>query len=116
MQKLNEKDPLTYLNKLINRDAFRPILERARPFSKKKDWPPFDILTNRCPISFMDHLMCINLDFFDLINRYKKLNEKDLFIYLNKLIGWDAFRPILGKVRPSPKKMGRPPFDLLLII
>ena len=53
--------------------------------------------------------------FFDLTNRYKKLNEKDPLTYLNKLIDWDDFRPILEKVRPSSKKKGRPSFDPLLM-
>lgn len=55
--------------------------------------------------------------FFDLDNRYQKLNERDPLVFLNKVIDWEAFRPILGQLRNKPRKSkaGRPPFDALIM-
>ena len=33
--------------------------------------------------------------FFDLDNRYDKLNQKDPLIHLNQTIDWEAFRETL---------------------
>ncbi len=43
-KKLNEKDPLTHLNNLIDWDDFRPTLEKVRPSKKKMGRPAFDSL------------------------------------------------------------------------
>lgn len=43
-KKLDEKDPLTHLNKLIDWSDFRPVLEKVRPPGKKTGRPPFDCL------------------------------------------------------------------------
>lgn len=39
--------------------------------------------------------------FFDLDDRYRKLDEKDPLTHLNKLISWEAFRPTLQKMRKT---------------
>ena len=43
-KKLNEKDPLTHLNALIDWNDFRPTLEKIRPSKKKMGRPAFDSL------------------------------------------------------------------------
>lgn len=55
--------------------------------------------------------------FFDLDDRYKKLNEKDPLIHLNQLIDWDNFRTSLKKVREKKRKnnAGRKAFDVVLM-
>jgi transposase, IS5 family len=55
--------------------------------------------------------------FFDLDNRYKKLNERDALIELDKLIGWEAFRETLQRCREKPRKSaaGRKAFDVIVM-
>jgi len=55
--------------------------------------------------------------FFDLENRHRKLDERDPLIFLNQVIDWEAFRPILEQLRNKPRKSksGRPPFDTLIM-
>jgi transposase, IS5 family len=55
--------------------------------------------------------------FFDLDNRYKKLNERDALIELDKLIGWEAFRETLQRCREKPRKSaaGRKAFDVIIM-
>lgn len=55
--------------------------------------------------------------FFDLDDRYKKLNERDPLISLNKLIDWENFRDTLNKVREKDRKSraGRKPYDVVLM-
>lgn len=55
--------------------------------------------------------------FFDLEDRYQKLNERDPLIHLNELIGWECFRPSLNKVREKKRKSkaGRKAFDVVLM-
>jgi len=55
--------------------------------------------------------------FFDLDDRYKKLNEKDPLVHLNQLIDWECFRKNLKKVRAKKRKSnaGRKPFDVVLM-
>ena len=55
--------------------------------------------------------------FFDLDERYKKLDEKDPLIHLDKLIDWAGFRPTLSKVRQKKRKShgGRKGFDVVLM-
>ena len=55
--------------------------------------------------------------FFDLDERYEKLNERDPLIHLNQLINWECFRPTLNKVRKKKgkNKAGRKGFDVVLM-
>ena len=55
--------------------------------------------------------------FFDLEDRFKKLNEKDPLVNLNQLIDWENFRFTLNKVREKERKSnaGRKPFDVVLM-
>jgi len=55
--------------------------------------------------------------FFDLDDRYKKLNERDPLISLNKLVDWENFRDTLSKVREKERKSraGRRPYDVVLM-
>lgn len=55
--------------------------------------------------------------FFDLDNRYHKLDERDALIGLNKLIDWEDFRKTLERCRASNKKSkaGRKPFDAVMM-
>ena len=43
--------------------------------------------------------------FFDLEDKFKKLDEKDPLIKLTQLIDWEMFRSTLEKVREKEKKM-----------
>ena len=42
--------------------------------------------------------------FFDFEDKFKKLDEKDPFIKLKKLIDWEMFRSTLEKVREKERK------------
>ena len=55
--------------------------------------------------------------FFDLEDRFKKLDEKDPLIGLNKLIDWENFRDTLIKIRKKDRKSnaGRKPFDVVVM-
>lgn len=56
--------------------------------------------------------------FFDLSNRYTKLDELgDPLPKIESIVDWERFRPILAMVREKPRKSnaGRPPFDTLLM-
>ncbi|MBU2714382.1 IS5 family transposase [Zooshikella harenae] len=55
--------------------------------------------------------------FFDLKDRYNKLNERDPLVSLNALIDWENFRATLNEVRQNPRKSqaGRKPFDVVLM-
>ena len=55
--------------------------------------------------------------FFDLDERYEKLNERDPLIHLDQLIDWESFRPVLSKVRNKKRKSkaGRKGFDVVLM-
>lgn len=55
--------------------------------------------------------------FFDLDDRFKKLNERDALLRLNLLIDWELFRPTLESTRNAARKSaaGRKPFDALLM-
>lgn len=55
--------------------------------------------------------------FFDLNDRYEKLNERDPLIHLNQLIDWENFRSTLNKVREKKRKShaGRKGFDVVLM-
>lgn len=55
--------------------------------------------------------------FFDLDDRFQKLNEKDPLIDLDLLIDWDDFRPTLRKLRDKTRKSnaGRKPYDAILM-
>lgn len=55
--------------------------------------------------------------FFDLNDRYEKLNERDPLIHLNQLIDWESFRSTLNKVREKKRKShaGRKGFDVVLM-
>ena len=55
--------------------------------------------------------------FFDLDERYAKLNERDpLLVKLNPIIDWEAFREPLSVLRKPPRKSqaGRKPYDVVL--
>ena len=52
--------------------------------------------------------------FFDLDERYAKLNERDPLVKLNPIIDWEAFReplsvlrPACSRQEPTPQKPGR---------
>ena len=51
-------------------------------------------------------------NFFEVDDRYKKLNEKDPLVSLNKLIHWEEFRVTLNKLRKKERKStaGRKPY------
>jgi IS5 family transposase len=55
--------------------------------------------------------------FFDLTNRYQKLNERDPLLGLNELIDWEDFRLTLNKIRLKERKSpaGRKPYDEVLM-
>lgn len=56
--------------------------------------------------------------FFDLSNRYMKLDELgDPLPKIAAIVDWERFRPTLEMVREKPRKSaaGRPPFDTLLM-
>lgn len=55
--------------------------------------------------------------FFDLDERFNKLNESDPLVSLNKLVEWENFRTTLAKVREKERKSnaGRKPFDVVLM-
>ncbi len=55
--------------------------------------------------------------FFDLDDRYKKLDERDSLIWLQEVIDWEYFRPTLQKCREKPRKSnaGRKPFDVVMM-
>ena len=55
--------------------------------------------------------------FFDLEERFKKLDEKDPLTSLNRLIDWENFRDTLNKIRKKDRKSnaGRKPFDVVLM-
>ena len=55
--------------------------------------------------------------FFDLDDRFRKLNERDSLVHLKTLIDWESFRPSLKKVREKSRKSpaGRKPFDDVLM-
>ena len=53
--------------------------------------------------------------FFDLDERYAKLNERDPLVKLNQIIDWEAFREPLPVLRNKPRKSqaGRKPYDVV---
>ncbi|MBL4873753.1 MAG: IS5 family transposase [Rhodobacteraceae bacterium] len=55
--------------------------------------------------------------FFDLDERFKKLDEKDPLINLNLIVDWENFRATLDKVRKKDRKSnaGRKPFDVVVM-
>lgn len=55
--------------------------------------------------------------FFDLDDRFNKLNERDTLLRLNALVDWEIFRPTLQGARVQPRKSeaGRKPFDAVLM-
>ena len=55
--------------------------------------------------------------FFDLDNRFAKLNERDPLVSLKELIDWESFRETLEKVREKVRKSkaGRKPYDVVLM-
>ena len=55
--------------------------------------------------------------FFDLDERYAKLNERDPLVKLNQIIDWEAFREPLSVLRDKPRKSqaGRKPCDVVLM-
>ena len=55
--------------------------------------------------------------FFDLEDKFKKLDEKDPLIKLTQLIDWEIFRSTLEKVREKERKSkaGRKPYDVVLM-
>ena len=54
--------------------------------------------------------------FFDLDERYARLNERDPLVKLNQIIDWEAFREPLSVIRKKPRKSqtGRKPYDVVL--
>ena len=56
-------------------------------------------------------------EFFDLDERYAKLNERDPLVKLNQIIDWEAFREPLSVLRNKPRKSqaGRKPYDVVLM-
>lgn len=56
-------------------------------------------------------------NFFEVDDRYKKLNEKDPLVSLNKLIHWEEFRVTLNKLREKERKStaGRKPYDVVVM-
>lgn len=57
------------------------------------------------------------LGFFDLDERYARLNERAPLVKLNQIIDWEAFREPLSVIRNPPRKSqaGRKPYDLVLL-
>ena len=55
--------------------------------------------------------------FFDLDERYARLNERDPLVKLNQIIDWEAFREPLSVLRNPPRKSqaGRKPCDVVLM-
>lgn len=55
--------------------------------------------------------------FFDLDDRFAKLDEKDPLINLNTYVDWEAFRDTLNIIRKKKRKSkaGRKPFDVVLM-
>lgn len=55
--------------------------------------------------------------FFDLDERFEKLDEKDPLVNLNNFIIWEDFRATLSIIRPKHRKSnaGRKPFDVVLM-
>jgi hypothetical protein len=55
--------------------------------------------------------------FFDLDERFKKLDEKDPLVSLNELIHWEDFRATLENIRQKERKSnaGRKPFDVVMM-
>ena len=55
--------------------------------------------------------------FFDLDDRFKKLDEKDSLMRLNSLINWEDFRGTLNKARSGERKSnaGRKSFDSVMM-
>ena len=55
--------------------------------------------------------------FFDLDERYDKLNERDPLVKLNRIIDWEAFREPLSVLRNKPRKSqaGRKSYDVVLM-
>ena len=55
--------------------------------------------------------------FFDLDERYAKLNEPDPLVKLNQIIDWEAFREPLSVLRNKPRKSqaGCKPYDVVLM-
>lgn len=55
--------------------------------------------------------------FFDLDDRYKKLNERDALLGLDKFIDWEGFRETLQRCREKPRKSGagRKAFDVVMM-
>ena len=48
-------------------------------------------------------------EFFDLDERYAKLNERDPLVKPNRIIDWEAFRePLFRDPQQTPQKPGRP--------
>ena len=43
--------------------------------------------------------------FFDLDERYAKLNERDPLVKLNPIIDWEAFREPLSVLRNKPRRL-----------
>ena len=55
--------------------------------------------------------------FFELDDRFKKLDEKDPLVNLNTLINWECFRRTLNKIRRKARKSkaGRKSFDVVMM-
>jgi len=55
--------------------------------------------------------------FFELDERFKKLDEIDPLIGLNKLVDWEVFRDTLNKIRKKERKSnaGRKPLDVVVM-
>lgn len=55
--------------------------------------------------------------FFDLDDRFKKLNERDFLLQLDKFVDWELFRPVLDGVRPPlpANHPGRRSYDNVLM-
>lgn len=55
--------------------------------------------------------------FFDLDERFSKLDEKDPLVNLNDYVDWEAFRETLKVIRKKQRKSkaGRKPFDVVLM-
>lgn len=54
--------------------------------------------------------------FFNLDERYAKLNERDLLVKLNQITDWEAFLESLSAIRDEPRKSqaSRKPCDVVL--
>ena len=55
--------------------------------------------------------------FFDLDDRFKKLDDLDPLLSLNQLIDWENFRDTLSKIHKKERKSnaGRKSFDVILM-